>query len=76
VDSTIVKNVSLFEWMEVVPFRPIGAQSNVSSYLQWAIQISNITVSYVAVLWLMLMPQLAGREPDHHVGTHVSSSKF
>jgi hypothetical protein len=48
VDSTIVNNVSLFEWMEVVPFRPIGAQSNVSSYLQWAIQISNITVSNLA----------------------------
>jgi hypothetical protein len=44
VDSTIVNNVSLIEWIEVVPFQPFGAQSNVSSYLQWAIPISNITV--------------------------------
>jgi len=44
IDSTIVKNVSLIEWIEVIPFRPIGVQSNVSGYLQWAIPISNITV--------------------------------
>jgi hypothetical protein len=48
VDLTIVNNVSLIEWMEVVPFRPIGVQSNVSGYLQWAITISNITVSNLA----------------------------
>jgi hypothetical protein len=48
VDSTIVNNVSLIEWIEVVPFQPFGAQSNVSSYLQWAIPISNITVSNLA----------------------------
>jgi hypothetical protein len=47
-DSTIVNNVSLIEWIEVVPFQPFGAQSNVSSYLQWATPISNITVSNLA----------------------------
>jgi hypothetical protein len=50
VDSTIVTNVSLIEWIEVTPFEPIGSESNVSSYLQWAIPISNITVSNLRVL--------------------------
>jgi hypothetical protein len=45
VDSTIVKNVSLIEWIEVVPFEPIGTQDNVTSYLEWAVPISTITVS-------------------------------
>lgn len=44
VDSTIVTNASLIEWIGVIPFEPIGSESNVSSYLQWAIPISNITV--------------------------------
>ncbi|KAH9959623.1 aspartic peptidase domain-containing protein [Russula dissimulans] len=44
VDSTIVSNISLVEWMEVTPFEPIGNRSNVSSYLQWAIPITNITI--------------------------------
>ncbi|KAI0001510.1 aspartic peptidase domain-containing protein [Russula compacta] len=44
VDSTIVNNVSLFEWIEVTPFEPLGIESNMSSYLEWAIPISNITV--------------------------------
>ncbi|KAF8501514.1 acid protease [Russula emetica] len=44
VDSTIVTNLSLIEWIEVNPFEPIGSESNMSSYLQWAIPISNITV--------------------------------
>lgn len=50
VDSTIVTNVSLIEWIEVVPFEPFGSESNVSSYLQWAIPISNITVCNLEVL--------------------------
>ncbi|KAI9440055.1 acid protease [Lactarius indigo] len=44
VDSTVVTNDSLIEWHEVVPFEPFGSENNVSSYLQWAIPISNITV--------------------------------
>lgn len=50
VDSTIVTNVSLIEWIEVNPFKPIGSESNVSSYLEWAIPISTITVSDLRVL--------------------------
>jgi hypothetical protein len=48
VDSTIVKNVSLIEWMEVAPFEPVGNDNNVTSYLEWAIPISTITVSHMA----------------------------
>lgn len=44
VDSTIVSDVSLIEWIEVAPFEPVGIESNVSSYLEWAIPISTITV--------------------------------
>jgi len=76
VDSTIVTNVSLIEWIEVIPFEPVGTASNVSSYLQWAIPISNITVSNLGGLRLMLMLQLAGREPKLRIATHVSSRKF
>jgi hypothetical protein len=48
VDSTVVKNISLIEWNEVVAFEPVGIESNVSSYLEWAIPISVITVSTLA----------------------------
>ncbi|KAI0303828.1 aspartic peptidase domain-containing protein, partial [Multifurca ochricompacta] len=44
VDSTIVTNASLIEWNEIAPFEPFGSESNASSYLQWAVPISNITV--------------------------------
>jgi hypothetical protein len=47
-DSTIVRNISLIEWNEVVPFEPVGIESNMSSYFEWAIPISAITVSYLA----------------------------
>jgi len=47
VDSTIVTNVSLIEWHEVIPFEPLGSENNVSSYLQWVAPISNITVRFM-----------------------------
>ena len=48
VDSTVVKNVSLIEWIEVAPFEPVGNENNVTSYLEWTIPISTITVSTMA----------------------------
>ena len=48
VDSTVVTDVTLIEWIGVVPFLPFGSESNASSYLQWAIPISTITVSALA----------------------------
>jgi hypothetical protein len=67
VDSTIVTNVSLIEWIEVTPFEPIGSESNVSSYLQWAIPISNITVSNLRVLRFHAHAAVgrSGTEPSH-----------
>ena len=48
VDPTVVTNVSLIEWHQVVPFEPFGSESNVSSYLQWTVPISTITVRSIA----------------------------
>jgi hypothetical protein len=47
VDSTFVKNASLIGWNEVASFEPFGSESNRSSYLQWAIPMSNITVRLI-----------------------------
>ncbi|THH14213.1 hypothetical protein EW146_g6091 [Bondarzewia mesenterica] len=44
VDSSVVTNVTNIVWNQVVPFRPFGSESNTSSYLQWAIHLSNISV--------------------------------
>ncbi|KAG5341597.1 hypothetical protein C0989_009078 [Termitomyces sp. Mn162] len=44
VDSSLVKNASLISWNQVVDFAPFGAESNSSSYLQWAIPISAVAV--------------------------------
>lgn len=41
--------MSLIEWNEVVPFAPFAAESNTSSYLQWAIPLSRIAVSATRV---------------------------
>lgn len=48
IDSTVVSNVGLIEWNEVIPFEPFGSEIAASSYLQWAIPISTITVSVSA----------------------------
>ncbi|EMD34064.1 hypothetical protein CERSUDRAFT_117574 [Gelatoporia subvermispora B] len=45
VDASVVTNRSLIEWNEVVPFAPFGSESNTSSYLQWTIQLSGISVN-------------------------------
>jgi hypothetical protein len=45
IDATVVSNVTLIEWNEVIPFEPVGSGIAASSYLAWAIPISTITVS-------------------------------
>ncbi|OCH95384.1 acid protease [Obba rivulosa] len=45
VDASVVTNRSLIEWNEVVPFAPFGSESNTSSYLQWVIRLSGISVN-------------------------------
>ncbi|KAI0313749.1 acid protease, partial [Amylostereum chailletii] len=44
VDSTYLKNASLIDWNEVVPFEPFAHENNRSSYLQWAIPMSGISI--------------------------------
>ncbi|THH22134.1 hypothetical protein EUX98_g8242 [Antrodiella citrinella] len=45
VDGSVVKNTSLVEWSEVVPFSPFAAESNASSYLQWVIPLTGLSVN-------------------------------
>ncbi|KZT07818.1 acid protease [Laetiporus sulphureus 93-53] len=46
IDATTVTNRSRIEWYEVVPFAPYnGTNGTAASYLQWVIELSNITVN-------------------------------
>lgn len=46
VDGSVVTNLSLIQWNEVVPFAPfLGSVSNTSSYLQWTIPLSGLAVN-------------------------------
>lgn len=49
IDSSVVTNASLINWNNVAQFSPFGAESNVSSYLQWAIAISSFGVGALFV---------------------------
>ncbi|THH00207.1 hypothetical protein EW026_g2261 [Hermanssonia centrifuga] len=49
VDGSVVNNISLIEWNEVVPFAPFGSESNASSYLQWTIPLSGLSVNGTAL---------------------------
>ncbi|KAH9481352.1 Aspartic protease [Psilocybe cubensis] len=45
IDSSVVTNATNIGWNKVAQFPPFGAESNVSSYLQWAIPITGIAVN-------------------------------
>ena len=45
IDAAVVTNVTNIVWNKVVEFAPFSSESNVSSYLQWAIPLSSISVS-------------------------------
>ncbi|KII89952.1 hypothetical protein PLICRDRAFT_40126 [Plicaturopsis crispa FD-325 SS-3] len=49
IDSSIVQNTSNVGWNEVMPFRPFGAESNTSSYLQWAIPLAAVAINGTSV---------------------------
>ncbi|CAL1716742.1 unnamed protein product [Somion occarium] len=49
IDGSVVGNASLIEWNEVVPFAPFATESNTSTYLQWTIQLSGISVGGTTV---------------------------
>lgn len=45
IDVSVVQNVSQVVWNEVVPFSPVGAQTNTSGYFFWAIRMSSFAVN-------------------------------
>ncbi|KAL6302374.1 acid protease [Sparassis latifolia] len=46
IDGTVVQNRSLIEWEEVVPFAPFAnTTENTTSYLQWAVVLSGLSVN-------------------------------
>ncbi|KJA26326.1 hypothetical protein HYPSUDRAFT_64051 [Hypholoma sublateritium FD-334 SS-4] len=45
VDSSIVTNTSLIGWNKVAQFQPFAAESNTSTYLQWAVPITGFSIN-------------------------------
>ncbi|KAF9223433.1 acid protease [Gyrodon lividus] len=45
VDVSVLQNVSEIVWNDVVPFSPIGTQTNTSGYMYWAIHMTNFAVN-------------------------------
>lgn len=45
IDASVVTNVTRIGWNEVVEFAPFGVESNVSSYLHWAIPLAGLSVN-------------------------------
>lgn len=50
IDKSIVSNASLISWHDVAPFSPLPSENvtATSSYLHWAIHLTNITVRSVS----------------------------
>ncbi|KAI5989635.1 acid protease [Pisolithus orientalis] len=45
IDVSVVQNVSNIIWNEVVPFSPIGTQTNTSGYFYWSIYMTGFSVN-------------------------------
>lgn len=45
IDVSVVQNISQIVWNDVVPFSPIGTQTNTSGYFYWAIRMSGFAVN-------------------------------
>ncbi|KAF9237664.1 aspartic peptidase domain-containing protein [Melanogaster broomeanus] len=45
VDVSVLQNVSQIVWNDVVPFSPIGTQTNTSGYMYWAIHMTSFAVN-------------------------------
>jgi hypothetical protein len=45
IDSSVVSNVSQVGWNRVAQFPPFSTENNISSYLQWAIPLTGISVN-------------------------------
>jgi hypothetical protein len=50
IDASIVKNPALISWNQVAEFPPFLAESNVSSYLEWAIPITSFSVNFTCLV--------------------------
>ncbi|KAI6133594.1 acid protease [Pisolithus croceorrhizus] len=45
IDVSVVQNASNIVWNEVVPFSPVGIQTNTSGYFYWAIYMTGFSVN-------------------------------
>ncbi|KAI9566758.1 acid protease [Boletus coccyginus] len=45
IDVSVVQNTSNIVWNEVVPFSPVGTQTNTSGYMYWAIHMTGFAVN-------------------------------
>ncbi|KAN0092782.1 hypothetical protein V8E55_003566 [Tylopilus felleus] len=45
IDVSVIQNTSDIVWNEVVPFSPIGTQTNTSGYMYWAIHMTGFAVN-------------------------------
>ena len=55
IDASVVKNPALISWNQVVQFPPFAAESNQSSYLEWAIPISGFSVNHFPQFSILLI---------------------
>ncbi|KAJ3912620.1 acid protease [Lentinula edodes] len=60
IDSSVVTNLSNFEWNPVVEFSPFGNESNSSSYYQWAIPLTSLSVNGTSVALSPSYPTVTG----------------
>jgi len=65
IDSSVVTNVSQVGWNKVAQFPPFSAENNISSYLQWTIPLSGISVTtsrYFMRVWLNFTLKVNGTQ--------------
>jgi len=60
IDGSVVKNVSKIGWNKVVEFAPFRNESNVSTYLQWAIPLAAFSVNDTQLTPLPTYTNLGG----------------
>jgi len=73
VDSSVVTNVSEIKWNEVIPFPPFGSSMNTSSYLQWAIPFTGLSVSIIWVFLCTTSNVCAGKWHANHAHSNLST---
>ena len=75
VDGSVVKDTSLVEWSEVIPFAPFNTENNVSSYLQWTIPLTGLAVSiFVSILNIPELMSTLSSRIGQRLGHRTSSN--